>query len=144
MEIRELLEGETGLAHAAMRALRPAYGAEAEFVERVDRVQRPEGYRLVASFAAGREPAAAAAGFRSGHNLSWGHYLYVDDLSTAPDARRQGHGAALLRWLDAEARRLGCDQLHLDSGTQPERFAAHRLYHDEGLAIIAHHFARVL
>ena len=41
-------------------------------------------------------------------------------------------------------RRLGCDQLHLDSGTQPERFAAHRLYYDEGLAIIAHHFARVL
>ena len=144
MEIRELLEGETGLAYEAMRALRPAYASEADFVARVDGTQRAEGYRLVAAFVADREPAVSAAGFRIGHNLSWGRYLYVDDLSTLPEARGQGHAGALLDWLEAEARRLGCDQLHLDSGTGPERFAAHRVYHAHGLAITAHHFARAL
>ena len=46
MEVRELLEGETRLAHEAMRALRPAYAAEADFVARVDGIQRADGYRL--------------------------------------------------------------------------------------------------
>ena len=144
MEVRELLEGDTRLAHDAMRALRPAYAREADFVERVDGAQRTEGYRLAASFVPGREQAVAVAGFRTGHNLAWGHYLYVDDLSTVADARGQGHAGALLEWLDAEGRRLGCDQLHLDSGTAPERFAAHRLYHRHGLAIHSHHFARAI
>ena len=144
MEVRELLEGDTRLAHDAMRALRPAYTREADFVERVDGAQRTEGYRLAASFVPGREQAVAVAGFRTGHNLAWGHYLYVDDLSTVADARGQGHAGALLGWLDAEGRRLGCDQLHLDSGTAPERFAAHRLYHRHGLAIHSHHFARAI
>ncbi|MDX6673022.1 MAG: hypothetical protein QOH11_440, partial [Solirubrobacteraceae bacterium] len=113
MEVRELFEGDTRLAHEAMRALRPAYAREADFVTRVDGTQRPEGYRLAAAFVPGREQAVAVAGFRTGHNLAWGHYLYVDDLSTVADARGQGHAGALLEWLDAEGRRLGCDQLHL-------------------------------
>ena len=82
------------------------------------------------------------AGFRTGDSLAWGRYLYVDDLSTAPAARREGHAGALLEWLVAEARRRGCEQLHLDSGTGPERFDAHRLYHRHGLSIHSHHFAR--
>jgi GNAT superfamily N-acetyltransferase len=71
------------------------------------------------------------AGFRTGHNLAWGHYLYVDDLSTRPDARRRGHGRALLE----EAKRLGCDQFHLDSGVGLDRADAHRLYLNAGLVI---------
>jgi GNAT superfamily N-acetyltransferase len=86
----------------------------------------------------------AVAGFRVGDSLAWGHYLYVDDLSTAPDARREGHAGTLLDWLAKEGRRLRCGQLHLDSGTGPERFDAHRLYHSHGLAIYSHHFAREL
>lgn len=57
---------------------------------------------------------------------AWGHHLYVDDLSTAPEGRRQGHAGALLDWLIEEGRRLGCSQLHLDSGVGAERFDAHR------------------
>ena len=94
MEVRELLEGETRLAHEAMRVLRPAYAREADFVARVDGTQRPEGYRLAAAFVEGREQAVAVAGFRTGHNLAWGHYLYVDDLSPAP---RGGSGRCTTR-----------------------------------------------
>jgi GNAT superfamily N-acetyltransferase len=143
-EIRELTVGETHLAHEAMRALRAAQEAEHEFVKYVDGLLRPAGYRLVGTFTPSGESAAAVAGFRSGDSLAWGHYLYVDDLSTTPDARRHGHAGALLDWLVEEGRRLGCSQLHLDSGTDTERFDAHRLYYNHGLAIYSHHFARGL
>jgi GNAT superfamily N-acetyltransferase len=142
--IRELPEGETRLAHQAMRELRPAYRDERAFVEHVDSVLRPAGYRLVVVFTPGREHAAAVAGFRVGDSLAWGHHLYVDDLSTAADARRQGHAGALLDWIIDEARQLGCSQLHLDSNTSAERSDAHRLYYNNGLAIHSHHFARAL
>jgi GNAT superfamily N-acetyltransferase len=143
-EIRELRAGETLLAHGAMRALRGAFEQEAMFVRHLDEVLWPDGYRLVAAFVPGHTRAVAVAGFRVGESLAWGRYLYVDDLSSAPEARRRGHAGALLEWLVAEARRCGCEQLHLDSGTGPERFDAHRLYHRHGLSIHSHHFARGL
>jgi GNAT superfamily N-acetyltransferase len=143
-QIRELHAGETNLAHRAMNALRASYGSEQEFVEYVDGVLRPAGYRLLGVFVPGDAQAVAAAGFRIGDSLAWGHHLYVDDLSTVPGRRRRGHAGALLDWLVEEGRRLGCGQLHLDSGVGAERFDAHRLYHDRGLAIHAHHFARGL
>jgi GNAT superfamily N-acetyltransferase len=59
-----------------------------------------------------------------------------------PAARGRGHGEALLRWIFDEAQRLGCDEVHLDSGTVPDRWAAHRLYHRVGMNISSHHFAR--
>jgi GNAT superfamily N-acetyltransferase len=140
--IRELQVDETQLAHAAMREPRTAYGDAQAFIEHVDEVLRPGGYRLVGAFSPDRETAVAVAGFRTGDSLAWGRYLYVDDLSTAPEARRQGHAGALLDWLIREARELGCSQLHLDSGTARERFDAHRLYYNHGLAIHSFHFAR--
>jgi GNAT superfamily N-acetyltransferase len=140
-EIRELARGESGLAFEAMRELRPAFGGERELAVRIDQVQRREGYRLVAAFLPGEERAAAVAGFRILHNLAWGRTLYVDDLSTLPDARRRGLAGLLLRWLLDEARRQHCEELHLDSGVGPERAAAHRLYMNSGLRITSHHFA---
>lgn len=140
--VRELMPPETRLAFRAMRALRTQLADEESFVRRVDELQRPEGYRLVGAFEEGEPEAAGVAGFRTGHNLAWGRYLYVDDLSTLPEARRRGHGRHLLDWLGEEAERLGCDQLHLDSGVGLERSDAHRLYLNTGLVISAHHFTR--
>ncbi len=143
-EVREIRPPETRSAHAAMRELRPRFADEAEFVRTVDEVQRPEGYRLVGVFEGGDDQAAAVAGFRVGHMLAWGRFLYVDDLSTAPAARRRGHGRRLLDWLAEEGRLLGCEQLHLDSGVGDTRADAHRLYLNAGLQITSHHFARAL
>jgi GNAT superfamily N-acetyltransferase len=125
-----------------MRALRTHYTDEAEFVQRVDQVQRPEGYRLVGAFDGDR--CVAVAGFRVAHHLAWGDALYVDDLSTLPEARGRGHGRALLEWCMEEARRLGCTEFHLDSGVGPEREDAHRLYFNTGLRITSYHFAAPL
>ena len=142
--IRELRADETGRAFEAMRALRPGVGGADEFVALVNEVQRREGYRLVAAFDPPAEQASGVAGFRTGHNLAWGFFLYVDDLSTLPEARRRGHGGALLQWLLDEARRLGCESFHLDSGVGLNRTDAHRLYFNQGLVITSHHFAAQL
>jgi GNAT superfamily N-acetyltransferase len=138
--VRELGPSETRLAFEAMRALRTDLEDEDAFVNRLA-VQRREGYRLVGSFDEGVDRASAVAGFRTAHSLAWGHYLYVDDLSTLPEARRRGHAGALMRWLFEEARRLGCESLHLDSGVGPHRADAHRLYLNHGMRITSHHFA---
>lgn len=140
--IRELGPQETHLAYQAIRELRPHLDSLDEFVRLVNQNQRPEGYRLVGSFEDGMEDAAAVAGFRTGHMLSRGFYLYVDDLGTRAAFRRRGHGASLMEWLIAEGRRLGCARLHLDSGVH--RHDAHRLYLNQRLDITAHHFHRSL
>jgi GNAT superfamily N-acetyltransferase len=145
MDIREIVPPDTGTAFLAMKALRTHLSDEAEFVRRIDDVQRPEGYRLIGAFDK-EEPdvAAAVAGFRVGNNLADGHYLYVDDLATRPEFRRRGLGTALLVWLARAAGTIGCDHLSLDSAVGPQRADAHRLYLNSGLMITAHHFERKL
>lgn len=138
--IREVLPPDTAQAFRAMQALRTHLRDRQEFVRRVDEVQRPAGYRLVGAFEDGTD-ALAIAGFRIGENLAWGRFLYVDDLSTLPEARRRGYARGLLDWLLEEGRRQGCDQLHLDSGVGLARAEAHRLYLNAGLVIASHHFA---
>ena len=82
------------------------------------------------------------AGFRIAECLAWGRFLYVDDLVTARSVRFRGYGQRLFDWLLAEARREGCEQLHLDSGVQ--RYEAHGFYLKNRLHITSHHFTRVL
>jgi len=139
-EVVELTTAETALAYEALRPLRPQLGTEAEFVAWVNDVLRPEGYRLVAAREEGR--VVAVGGFRVGHDTAVRHYLYVDDLSTHPDFRGRGHAGRILDWLFAEAERLGCAVVELDSGLRPERDDAYRLYLNRRFAIRAAHFAR--
>ena len=142
MGIRELGLAETHLAYEAMLELRPNIGTVTEFVARVNDVQRPAGYRIVASFDDGEPIAAAAAGFHIGDALAWGHFLYVADLVTRESTRRGGHATGLLDWIRGEAERNGCDSLQLDSGSQ--RHDAHRLYLARGYRITGHHFGQLL
>ena len=141
----ELSPEETSLAYGPMKVLRPHLASSLEFMERVNNHQRPEGYRLVASFDTDRRggsgvAAVSVAGFRPLHTLAWGDLLYIDDLVTLESHRGLGHARRLLDWVLTEARRLGCAQVHLDSA--PHRHAAHRLYLNEGYHIAAYHFSR--
>jgi GNAT superfamily N-acetyltransferase len=144
MELRELAPGETRLAWEALVELRPHLKSVDELVDRVDLRQRHGGYRLVGAFVGDDELAAGVAGFRVGESLAWGRFLYVDDLVVRSERRRLGCGQALLSWLEEEAHRAGCEQLHLDSGVGPRRHAAHRLYLASGLAVNSLHFDRRL
>jgi len=121
-----------------MAQLRP-HLVESDFVARIQRQQR-DGYHLV--FLSDKKMVKAAAGYRYSESLSWGKFLYVDDLITAEQFRSQGHGQRLLKWLVNEAKARKCDQFHLDSGVQ--RFGAHRFYLASRMDIIAHHFAMKL
>jgi GNAT superfamily N-acetyltransferase len=142
VEIREITPPDTGTAFRAMHALRTKLSDSEGFAKQVDEVLRPEGYRLAGAFEGSGEDALGVAGFHIAHSISWGRYLYVDDLSTAPEARRRGCAGGLLAWLLEEAKRQDCEQFHLDSGVIFERVDAHRLYFNAGLWISAHHFAR--
>lgn len=125
-----------------MLELRPSWETAATIVDFIDDSLRPAGYRLVGVFGGQESDALAVAGFREVRALAWGHCLYVDDVSTVPGSRRAGHGERLMNWLIEEARRLGCEGLHLDSGVAADRAPAHRLYMRHGLRISAHHFER--
>ena len=113
---------------------------EATFIAQVQRQRVQCGYTMVAGEVGGR--AVTGAGYRVVENLSWGKALYLDDLVTAAAEHGHGYGGTLLDWVIAEARRLGCGQFHLDSGTQ--RHAAHRLYLSRHLRISAFHFSTEL
>ncbi len=119
----------------ALAQLRP-HLMESAFVARVRRQQK-EGYHL--AFLSERKVVKAVAGYRFSESLSWGRFMYVDDLVTREEFRSQGHGQKLLAWLIRQARKHGCDEFHLDSGVH--RFGAHRFYLASRMDIIAHHFA---
>jgi GNAT superfamily N-acetyltransferase len=120
---------------AVMAELRP-HLKEAEFFARVIRQQRA-GYHL--AFLSEKRKVLALAGYRYSESLSWGKFMYVDDLVTTEKSQSKGHGQRLFKWLVNEAKANDCDQLHLDSGVQ--RFKAHRFYLASRMDIIAHHFA---
>ena len=118
--------------------LRPHLDADA-LVAQLQR-QLAAGFRAHVLYDGG-EPRAYA-GWRVHENLVYGLHMYVDDLVTDERVRSRGHGRAMLDWLKAEATRLGCARLTLDSGTH--RKDAHAFYLREGLRIEAFHFGIAL
>ena len=130
----------------------PELLADAEHVHRQLRPAIPADYeaKMNAIFRAGGEMCVAlrdgrvagVAVFRVFENTHAGRRFYVDDLVTEAAARSSGIGAALLRYLEREARRRGCAQLELESGVQ--RAGAHRFYFREGFAITGFSFKKDL
>lgn len=102
--------------------------------------QFEQGFRATALYL--DDVPRAFAGWRVLEFLAVGKHIYVDDLVTDAATRSQGHGKSLLDWLKAEAVRLGCVRLQLDSGTH--RKDAHAFYLREGLRIESFHFGIVL
>ena len=127
---------EAGLRAAwpVVAQLRPHLDEDA-FVAQALR-QRAEGWQATVLIEDG--VVRAFAGWRVQEMLAHGRFLYVDDLVTDTRVRSAGHGKALLDWLKAQAVRLGCDNLQLDSGTQ--RIDAHAFYLRERLRIVSFHF----
>lgn len=115
--------------------LRPHLVAE-EFLPRVRRMEA-EGFRL--AYVEDDGEVRAVAGYRYMDLLFSGPTLYVDDLVTDSVHRSRGYGAALLGWLEGEARARGCATLTLDSGVQ--RAEAHRFYFRQRMSIQGYHFS---
>lgn len=124
----------------AMLALRQHLNPDQAF-ERIRLQQETDGFVLAyVTRDDSLEPAPAVAGYRYMNLLYSGKTLYIDDLSTLPSARGKGHASALLDFIIDEARKAGCQSVSLDSGQNPARYDAHRLYLKKGFNITSHHF----
>ena len=122
----------------ALHALRP-HLIEADFLPLIREIQT-SGYIL--AYVESNGKAAAIIGYRYLHFLFNGKHIYIDDLSTLPEARGKGFGSALLDFVKNEAQQRGLITVTLDSGHH--RYDAHRLYLKEGYKIMAHHFLLTL
>ena len=122
-----------------MRVLRPQLSDTDDFVQRVQR-QAEQGYRLLAACSAGE--VVGLAGCRLQENLLHGRFFYVDDLVTREDVRSQGIGERLLHEVRAQARRLGCVNLVLD--TALGNACGQRFYYRQGLLGLGMHFREAL
>lgn len=89
-------------------------------------------------------PAPAVITYRQLTLLFSGKTIYIDDLSTLPDARGKGYAGALLDFVIDQARQMDCQTVSLDSGHGPDRAAAHRLYLNKRFRISSHHFSLTL
>ena len=124
----------------AMLALRPHLTPE-QALEQIRFQQVNE--KFVLAFVAeddASEPAPAVVGYRYMTLLYSGKTLYIDDLSTLPSARGKGYATALLDFVIDQARQAGCQCVSLDSGQNPARYDAHRLYLNKRFNIASHHF----
>jgi GNAT superfamily N-acetyltransferase len=121
--------------YQAFKHLRPHLDHQ-DFKERIQ-VQSKEGYCI--PYIEESNNVVAAAGYRIANFLAWGKVFYIDDLITLPEKKKAGHGGALMDWMVAKAKNLGCDELHLDTGFQ--RHDAHRLYLRKGLQLSCHHLS---
>ncbi len=119
--------------------LRPEFD-QTRFLAQMHR-QIAQGCRATVLYDAEGTPRAFAC-WRVMEMLAVGLHVYVDDLIVDQNVRSQGYGKTMLGWLKAEARRLGCARLQLDSGTQ--RQDAHAFYLRERLRIEAFHFGIAL
>jgi GNAT superfamily N-acetyltransferase len=126
--------------YSVVRELRPHIKSENEFLERVRRQMAASGWRLI--YVEDNSMPVAAAGFRISEWLAWGKALYVDDLICLESHRGKGFAEALMLWMEELAKKEGCGEFHLDSGTH--RLAAHRFYHRLKLGIASFHFQKKL
>jgi ribosomal protein S18 acetylase RimI-like enzyme len=132
-------EAEIAACFPVMLLLRPHLTGAEEFVARVTR-QHAAGYRLLAAWS--DAAPVGLAGYRSEENLIRGKFVYVDDLVTAAEARRNRIGARLLEAVAMIGRDAGCAHLVLD--TALDNVLAHRFYYRQGMLARALRFSRPL
>ena len=132
-------EADVTACFPVMHELRPHLADAAELIARWRRQQK-DGYILAGLWQDGA--VVAVTGYRVQENLVHGRFFYVDDLVTAAALRSQGHGEALMAYLKAEAKRLDCTRLALD--TPLDNVLGHRFYYRNGLLARALRFYTVL
>lgn len=90
----------------------------------------------------GEDPVASAAvTVRLVESLSWGRFLYVDDLVTRGSLRGRGLAGRLMDRVAELAVEAGIPgQVQLDSGVGTHRAAAHAFYGGRGMWIAGFHF----
>jgi ribosomal protein S18 acetylase RimI-like enzyme len=119
--------------------LRPDLTDSEAFASQVRR-QSTQGYCLLAAWEG--EQVMGLSGYRIQESLLYGRFLYIDDLITVPDVRRQGLGSTFIDHLRAEAHFQGCKHLVLDTGLG--NALGQRFYFRQGLLAKGLHFSEKL
>jgi len=138
MEIKIAGPDDIDLLLPALLELRPHRSPEE--LRKMLLQQFGEGFQII--FMGDASVAYAVAGFRTIHFLFSGKTLYIDDLVTHSDHKRNGYAGALLDWLKEYAMQNGYDHISLDSGFH--RKDAYRLYLNKGFEISSMHFSMKL
>jgi len=121
-----------------MLALRPHLQKD-KFVATVREIMN-DGYQL--AFIEEYGKAVCAVGYRHLNFLFNGKHIYIDDLSSLPEARGKVYAGQLLEFVFEEAKQHSHKFVTLDSGYV--RTDAHWLYLNKGFTISAHHFIKSL
>ena len=100
----------------------------------------PKGYHCIAAFE--HNTVVGVAGYWLISRFYSGLYMDVDNVVVDESRRSGGIGAAMMDWLEAHARTLGCRSVMLDSYVTLAR--AHKFYFRRGYEIIGYHFRREL
>lgn len=101
---------------AEIRSIYPLYSNSSSlspslFEERVDAMLAQGNYRCIAAYIG--ERMVGVSGFWIGVQLWTGKYCEPDHVFVEADLRSAGIGAQLMRWIEREAERLGCDLLRV-------------------------------
>lgn len=137
LELREL----TGFA--AIRTMFPLIRQsnpeldEATFDFRLRRMLDAGGYRVVAAWRG--DAMVGVSGFWTGTALWCGTYVEPDNVVVDAGQRGSGIGGALMAWVEAEAERLGCEILKLETYAARRRtreFYRRAGYEEPGVVMI--------
>lgn len=137
IELRELV----GLAE--MRSMQPLIQQsnpeldEATFEARLALMLEAGGYRCVAAYRDGA--MVGVSGFWTGVALWCGRYVEPDNVVVDQAQRSAGIGARLMAWIEAEAERLGCEIVKLETyaaRTRTRAFYRREGYEEPGVVMI--------
>ncbi|CAF3288139.1 unnamed protein product [Rotaria socialis] len=118
-------------AHGIFRQLRPHLpDDEKTYVNQIRDICRTGPARIIVAM---NDEILGLAVYRVARNMKYAEHIYCDDLVTNENSRSSGVGRCLINYMKNEGKKLGIDQLTLDSGCQRGR--AHKFYHREGFII---------
>lgn len=142
MECRKAItRADVEFCKDAILEFRPEVAPET-VVDQVFKMITEEGYELAFLPNADNTRAGAFIGYRKLNMLRTGPIIYVDDLFTFAECRKQGFAGALLDYVTRQATEEGMKSVHLDSGYTLH--PAHRLYLNKGYYLACNHFAKAI
>ena len=120
-----------------MQDLRPnLVGAEAYVIQIIRQIQ--SGYILLVAFR--KERPIGLAGYRFSENTLRGHFVYVDDLVVAPEARGMKIGETLFKNVSTAGANNDCSYLVLD--TSHDNKLGQKFYAKIGMETVGLHYAQ--
>jgi GNAT superfamily N-acetyltransferase len=109
---------DMALAYRLIHQLNPELH-EHTFHARLNHMLEEGGYRCIAAYRNG--VMVGVAGFWVGTALWCGRYVEPDNVVVDRDVRGAGVGALMMKWIENEGERLGCEVMKLECYAERQR-----------------------